>query len=515
MAKTPPTADNNAPAKYLPIFGASFLLGLAFDYLLYGEAPGLSFPIYVILIGIAFFVLATRFKMAPDKSIILLIIPLVLFSAMVFVRASDFLTLLNVGITLLFLILIADLVVGRKLKDYFIVDYIKSCFLVPLNALDKFFFALSNIPAVLGAAKDRDRTSQIIRGVLLAIPVLFIFILLLSSADLVFHKYASKLIDFRITPESVVRTFLVLSATAAFIGTFTYLFIKPARVGDTGAANPDRQSLGLIEGSILLGSVNALFLSFILIQVTYLFGGRRNIAVEGVTYAQYARHGFFELIAVAAISFLLIWLTEKYIFRRGEKHALSFTLFGAALIVQVIVIMISAFKRLALYEGAYGYTVLRFYSHVFIIWLAVVFLLLLVKILTNEEENFFALRMFTSGLIFLAFLNFLNPDAFIARQNIARYKETGKLDAWYLSRLSADAVPETIKVLDLKDQELSRDFAAGAYWQWQNGSEPARNWQSTNLSRRYAYHLLSRRAAFLRHNKDRQPPAGPDSFGMD
>lgn len=367
---------------------------------------------------------------------------------------------------------------------------------------------------MLGTAKDRDRTSQIIRGILLAAPVLFLFILLLSSADLVFHKYASKLIDIRITGESVFRTILVLSATAAFIGTFTYLFIKPARIGDTEPVNPDRQSLGLIEGAILLGSVNALFLSFILVQVTYLFGGRRNIAVEGVTYAQYARRGFFELIAVAAISFLLIWLTEKYIFRRGEKHALSFTLLSGALIVQVIVIMISAFKRLALYEGAYGYTVLRFYSHVFIIWLAVVFLLLLVKILTNEEENFFALRMFTSGLIFLAFLNFFNPDAFIARQNISRYKETGKLDAWYLSRLSADAVPETIKILDLKDQDLGRDFAAGAYWQWQNELKPTGDWQSTNLSRRHAYRLLSRHAAFLRENKDREPPAQPDSSGM-
>ncbi|MDP1809033.1 MAG: DUF4173 domain-containing protein [Actinomycetota bacterium] len=510
MAKTPPTPADNAPAKYLPIFAVSFLLGLAFDYLLYGEAPGLSFPVYIILIGAAFFILAARFKMAPDKSVILLIIPLVFFSAMVFVRASEFLTLLNVGISLLFLILIADLAVGLKLKDYFIVDYIKSCFLVPVNALDKFFLALSNIPAVLGAVKDRDRASQIIRGVLLAVPVLILFILLLSSADLVFHKYASKLIDVQITPESVFRTILVLGATAAFIGTFTYLFIKPERIGAGEPANPDRQSLGLIEGSILLGSVNALFLSFILVQVAYLFGGRRNIAVKGVTYAQYARRGFFELIAVAAISFLLIWLTEKYIFRRGEKHALSFTLLGGALIVQVIVIMISAFKRLALYEGAYGYTVLRFYSHVFIIWLAVVFLLLLVKIFTNEEENFFALRMFTSGLIFLAFLNFFNPDAFIAGQNIARYKETGKLDAWYLSRLSADALPETIKVLDIKDQGLSRDFAAGSYWQWQNEREWANRWQSINLSRRYAYPLLSRRATFLKQNKDRQPPALSD-----
>src|SRR3972149_1529491 len=220
------TDADGAPAKYLPIFAVSLLLGLASDYLFYKQLPGLSFPVYVLMIGAAFFILAARFKAPPDKSIVLLIAPLLFFSVMVFVRASVFLTLLNMGITFVFLVFIADLAIGFKLKDYFIVDYFKSCFLVPLNALDKLFFALSDIPAVLGSVKDRDKMSQVLRGIFLGLPGLLVLIILLSSADLIFNKYVSKLIDIEITPETVFRGALVLFVTATFIGAFTYLFIK-------------------------------------------------------------------------------------------------------------------------------------------------------------------------------------------------------------------------------------------------------------------------------------------------
>lgn len=512
---TPPKTDvNNAAAKYLPIFGVSLLLGLAFNYLFYMQMPGLQFPVYVTLITAAFFLLAARLKAMPDKSIALFLAPLFFFAIMVYVRAAEFLTFLNLSLTLVFLILIADFVIGLRLRDYFIVDYLKSCILVPLNVLDKLFAALSDIPAVLGSAKERDRTSEIVRGVLLALPVLLIFLLLLSSADLVFHKYVAKIIDIRITPELIFRTMLVVFATAAFTGAFTYLFIRPARAGDDRRGADDRQSLGVIEGSILLGSVDLLFLSFIVVQVAYLFGGKRNIALKGVTYAEYARRGFFELIAVAAISFLLIWLTEKYIFRGEAGHTLNFKLLGSGLILEVLAIMVSAFRRLALYEGAYGYTILRFYSHIFIVWLAVIFALLLIKIFTNEEENAFAFRAFISALAFVAFLNIFNPDAFIARQNIARYKETGKLDVWYLSRLSEDAWPETAAVLDLKDDKLRRDFAYFIYQRWTGLRQfpPGNPWQSGNLAREAGQKTFDRRASFLKANSDRNVPPPPSSI---
>jgi len=83
--------------------------------------------------------------------------------------------------------------------------------------------------------------------------------------------------------------------------------------------------------------------------------------------------------------------------------------------------MASAFMRLLLYEQAYGFTTLRLYSHSFVIWLALVFLFVLFKINFDKRDNTFAFRTFISMIMFLAFMNFLNPDSFIAKRNIASW----------------------------------------------------------------------------------------------
>ena len=255
----------------------------------------------------------------------------------------------------------------------------------------------------------------------------------------------------------------------------------------------------------MLGSVNVLFFIFILIQLTYLFGGESNISAQGFTYAEYARRGFFELIAAAIISLLLLLITEKFVIKKETDHALGFKILSTALVAQVILIMASAFTRLSLYEEAYGFTTLRLYSHAFIILLAAIFCLLLYKIYKDKRENTFASRVFVSIVLFLAVMNFLNPDAFIARRNIERFATTGKLDAYYLGRLSGDAIPETIKVLDISNEDLRKRFAHELYWRAQDINSPYfSKWQSFNISRLRAKKILDLKISELEQYRDYQ-----------
>src|SRR3989338_3679110 len=238
-----------------------------------------------------------------------------------------------------------------------------------------------------------------------------------------------------------------------------------------------------IETSIVFGSVNALFLVFIILQLTYLFGGDSNITLQGFTYADYARKGFFELIAVSVISLLLLLAAEKFSPRTAAKHTALFKSLGTALVVQVIVIMVSAFTRLKLYEDAYGFTTLRLYSHAFIFLLAIIFLLLLYKIYVDHREKFFAFHSFVAAMLFLVAMNILNPDAFIARQNIQHIPENGEIDKYYLAQLSADAIPETIQLLQMnKENEDGAQYFAGSLYHWSLPTE----WQSWNISYRTA-----------------------------
>jgi len=494
---------SNALAKARIITGISFVLGLLFDYFFYDKISGLSFPLYVILVIAGLFILANFLKKQINKEVYLLLVLLIFFSTMVFVRSSGLLIFLNVITSLFLLLVINEISFGEKVKNFSIEDYLKILFL-PFKFIHPFFQTLSNLFSLREEKEEQKVFSKIVKGVLMAIPVLFVFILLFSSADLIFQKYISDLISIDNELEIIFRFILILIVTIVFIGAYTYSFReKEGQI--TAPQKSKNHTVGDIEISIILGSVNALFFIFILVQLTYLFGGESNISTQGFTYAEYARRGFFELIAVAVISLFLLLTTEKYVIKKETEHALGFKILSTVLIIQVVLIMASAFTRLSLYEEAYGFTTLRLYSHTFIILLAIIFCLLLYKIHKDKRENTFAFRVFLSLTLFLAVMNFLNPDAFIAQRNIERFASTGKLDIYYLSRLSDDAIPDIIKVLNIPDEDLRKKFASELYWRMKDSD--SRNfspWQSLNISRMRANKILHSKIHELEPYQDYQ-----------
>src|SRR3989339_1316848 len=458
------------------ITGVSLVLGLFFDYFFYRQVPGINFPLYVSLIVIGLFAISSYSKKQLNKQILWLLLPLTFFSLMVFVHSSELLTFLNVSASLFLLLIIAEVSFKGRVKNFLVSNYIHKIFL-PFKFMRPLFLTLRDIFAFRGIRKDKKILSPVIKGIVMAIPVMAIFLLLFSSADLIFQKYLSNLIDINIQPDTISRAILILLATLAFIGAYAYIF-RQTEESATPQQNDTPYSVGQIEIAIFFGLINVLFFIFILVQLAYLFGGGNNISAQGFTYSEYARRGFFELIAVAIISFLLLWTTEKYIVKLNKKHTPLFIILSAALIIQVILIMFSAFTRLALYEQAFGFTTLRLYSHAFVILLAFI--------------------------LFLTALNIQGTDAFIARRNIELFAKTGKLDIFYLSRLSDDAIPDTIKILSLPNEDLRKSFARTLYWRTQNNSASLSKWQSLNLSRLKAAKILKTNMIELEQYKDYQ-----------
>jgi hypothetical protein len=374
------------------------------------------------------------------------------------------------------LLLLARITFHDDLARFNLFDYAKIPFL-PLKFLAPLRDTAANLFAFRSIAKS-PLAAQIVRGTLISIPILALFLALFASADLIFHQYVTSLVTLQLRPEVVAKTCIIAFVTLAFTGAFAYIFrpIDPEPAGLT--TDPRSPRLGRVESLVLLGSVNGLFFLFILIQLTYLFGGLSNISGHGFTYAEYARKGFFELLAVALVAFGMAWVLDKTTARSDRGHSLAFRILSSALIVQVGLVMVSAFKRLYLYEQAFGFTTLRLYSHVFVVFLAIIFVLLLIKIVKNQSEHRFALPAFITAVVFLAGLNILNPDAFIARQNLQRFHQTGKLDAAYVAGLSDDAVPQ-IKQAISDTTGPTRQLLVGSL---NNRSAPS-GWQSWNLAR--------------------------------
>ncbi|MDD5032442.1 MAG: DUF4173 domain-containing protein, partial [Patescibacteria group bacterium] len=278
-------SQSNALVKAGIIAGVSLILGLLFDYFFYGKVPGVSFPLYILLILIGLFAVAGFFKKQMNREVLWLLAPLVFFSAMVFVRSSYLLTFLNVVASLLLLFVIAEVSFADKLKGFLASDYVKIFFL-PFKFIRPLFRALSDLFSLVRINKNHETFSEVVKGILMAIPILFVFLLLFSSADLIFKKYLLDLIGIDIKPETVFRSILIFIATLVYIGAYSYSFReRENRV--SSQQNGKNYNIGHIESSILLGSVNAVFFIFILVQLTYLFGGENNVSAYGFTYAEY------------------------------------------------------------------------------------------------------------------------------------------------------------------------------------------------------------------------------------
>lgn len=293
----------------------------------------------------------------------------------------------------------------------------------------------------------------------------------------------------------------VLIFTLIWLGAYVYVLGKAApSASQRVPRKPAEYKFGNIEAGILFGTLNALFLVFVIIQIKYLFAGQSAITDLGFTYAEYAHKGFGELIGVALLTFALIFGTEKYIEKKEGSHAPFFKFLSCLMALLVLVMMVSAFLRLSLYEQAYGFTLLRILVQGFIIWLTAVFLWLGYKIMSRLDDYTFVFGIFLSVLAFFFIFNLLNPDAFIARKNIEQFAQAGKLDTGYLSELSADAAPEVAKLLNMQGLTSNSGSGlpnAGALILKQYLGSANSSWQSYNYSRSQARKLVNNKADII------------------
>jgi hypothetical protein len=207
--------------------------------------------------------------------------------------------------------------------------------------------------------------------------------------------------------------------------------------------------LGFTEWATLLGGIDLLFAAFVVVQFAYLFGGQHRVSVtKGLSYAEYARSGFFQLAAAAALTILVILATWDAGRRDHPGHERWFRGLVTAMVGMTGVVLASAVTRLALYEGTFGFTTDRFIGYVAIGAIGAILLVLLGAIWWSRRANVVA------GFLAVAFLalltvNIMNPERFVAERNVARFEATGKIDLDYLgSVLGDDAVPVLTTLLD-------------------------------------------------------------------
>ncbi len=475
------------------LWTTTILLGIAFDLLFWKKAPGISFAIFVALVLLSGMRVLAEDGIRPHKRALGLLLPIGFFAVMTFIRAEPLTTFLNVVLTLVFLSFFALTYLGGRWFSYSISDYVAGQFRLLGSVLGG---GLSLNAEMREKRKQNGEESEakkfvpILRGLLIALPVVAIFAGLLSSADLVFAERMNKFVElFRLEnlPEYIFRGILVLMVAYALVGVLLYAAGKSRDEKLIGEEKPLMTPfLGFTEASIVLGSVLILFAAFVIVQFQYFFGGQVNINIEGYTYAEYARRGFGELVAVAVFSLLLFLGLSSVTRRAAEMEKKVFSGLGITLVLLVLVMLVSAFKRLTLYETAYGFSRLRTYSHVFMIWLGIL-LITVVVLEIIRKQRVFAPAMALAIIGFVASLSLLNVDAFIVHQNMMRSAGGAELDFAYLADLSDDVVPALVDMMDEPSVSNATREAVSVslicHW-YRNESRftETRPWQSFHLS---------------------------------
>jgi Domain of unknown function (DUF4153) len=475
------------------------LLGWSFDFLFWKKSLGVNFALFVTLC-LAIGILLLRgdgLRLSPRAS--LLLFPIAFLAAMTFIRLEPMTVFLSMTTVLFLMGVFALTYQNGEWTRYTFLDYglgylrlFGSMIARPLG----FASESRRAPSSIGE-KRGTRILPYVRGVVIALPVIAIFASLLSSADPIFAKEFKNFVDlFQIDhlPEYIFRLVYILVLAYALAGAFLHAAQKSdENVEEKSWVSP---FLGFTESTIVLGSVVILFIAFVVVQFQYFFGGQTNISIEGYTYSEYARKGFGELVTVAFFSLLLLLGLGAITRRETETQRRIFSILGVGLVGLLIVMLIAAFQRLELYEMAYGFSRLRTYTHVFMIWLGLLLVAVVVLELLHRERAV-GLTMILVSLGFGMSLSLLNVDAFIVRKNVQREIRSvadtglalhrGDLDVQYFLNLSDDAIPALVSAFHSESLHLSVKERVGAalackkYEREQGRSEYP--WQSFHFSR--------------------------------
>lgn len=335
----------------------------------------------------------------------------------------------------------------------------------PLTKLNTFFADIGKV-----ADKKNRPIKKVLIGLLLSGLVLIIIIPLLLSSDAIFKATFSGLFDFFVPAEGFKMLFRIL----VFLFIAAYLYSQ-FNYKTKFKIKEERYSCAFkfdnIISVVFLATINIIYITFCYIQLKYLFI-RYGSLPNNITYADYAREGFFQLVFVTAFNILIVILFNKF-----KKSNRLTNLLISLTVICTYIMTFSAFYRMNLYESAYGYTRLRLLVYLFLIAEAIVLIPIIVGIFKTHFK--FLEYAVISLFIYYLMISFINMDAFIAKQNINRYLETTQLDKYHLESLSVDALPEIEKLTT--DSELGSYFKETILIKYNNSYYSA-SWYEYNLS---------------------------------
>jgi hypothetical protein len=410
--------------------------------ILYSALPGINWPIWVAAAGASLIVSRMVFVQRVE-------LPLLILVAWATTLAFGFALTDNEGFHVLIvlsdamLLGLATITLGATSWNELSAKLLVAVpFLAPLRVLGATAYEATHAPR----SSSSPRVRSIIKGTLLSAPLAIVLIALLGSADPVI-RWGTDLItawlpDWSFLPRIPFFAFLLVLTLGANSITSRQIAAKFPQFPRLGVA----WTIGLTEQRMMLWSAAVVLWLFVALQASYFIHPPPAAIGTGVTFADFARRGFGELSFAATLVAAIILVLE---FARPanatERDRTILRQLEVALVVALELVLISAFRRVILYEQAYGYTTARVFAQAYMVVMALALGALALEIARGRISVAFGRRVAEIALGVFTVLVFWNLEAWIVNENIDRAVVTGKFDAWYATRLSRDAVPTLIE----------------------------------------------------------------------
>ena len=317
-------------------------------------------------------------------------------------------------------------------------------FLAPLRVVVAAGQEVAGAPRSVSSPRSR----ALVRGSLLTIPVVIVLVALLASADPIINwgtnRVASWLPDWSFPPRLIFFVFLLtLTLGANALGIRQSGVRLPQFPSVTG-----RVSIGITEQRMILSSAAVVLWLFVALQISYLVHPPPAALGTGVTFADFARRGFGELsFAVTIVGAIIIILEYACPVDATARDRRILQRLDFALLIALELILFSAFRRVILYEQAYGFTEARVIAQAYMVVMALALAALAWEIWRGSISVSFGRRVAELALGAFTVLVFWNFQAWIVNRNVDRLGSGGQFDASYLASLSRDATPTLIKRL--------------------------------------------------------------------
>lgn len=435
----------------------TFIISIWSSFLFYDKNLGLSVILFILPLLIFIYRTLLQNNKDINKKGFIFMIPIILLALTYLIFNNLFFRALN---PLIIFILFILMYIYTLKPTFNIKELINDIVFITFEPLSRF----GNIARLLKLSLEEKiklsaKTKKRLKSLLIVLPITVVILMLLSSADAIFgniftnlYSYINKQSIGNILSEIIARLvgitilFFYLSATINFI---LYNYKKTKTIESTSSKAKDSYTIKL-----LLTVLNIIYIIFDIIQIRSLI--LHHISMD-ITYAEYARQGFFQLMFVSFINLVIILISKQFKNKKDKSSTKYINFMNVLMLFLTFIIIVSSFMRMYMYESEYGYSLLRLLVY-FTLITETILLIPTIRYIFNPKYNIVKSYLIIITTIYVI-INFINVDYLIAYRNLNRYYEKNDIDISYLENDYTDNIDILLKLYNsTTDEQLKLEL---------------------------------------------------------